>query len=168
VIPIEICGALFELREILDRAFQEDAAHVSRALEGPPDINIIKAELKASITTDGYLWRGTWRDGDGPHSNRGSGRVCRARLPAGHISRSHRGTKPSMSAETDKRRWESLAAKYLRRLAAEDMRQWLRHYRSEDRSTAPVEHQAADGVLSMKERNRRKLMRVTSRAAYIG
>jgi hypothetical protein len=73
-----------------------------------------------------------------------------------------------MSAETDKERWESLAAKYLRRLAAEDMRQWLRHYRSEDRSTARVEHQAADGVLSMKERNRRKLMRVTSRAAYIG
>jgi hypothetical protein len=72
----------------------------------------------------------------------------------------------SMSEQTHDQKWESLASEYLRRLAAEDMRQWERHYRFEDRSTAPAEQRAVDGVLSTKERDRRKLMRVTSRATY--
>ena len=52
-----------------------------------------------------------------------------------------------MSVLTHNQNWERLAAKYLRKLAAEDMQQWDRHYRFEDRSTVPVEEQAAGGVL---------------------
>jgi hypothetical protein len=39
-----------------------------------------------------------------------------------------------MNAEIDNEKWERLAAKYLRRLAAEDMRQWERHWRLESLS----------------------------------
>jgi hypothetical protein len=35
---------------------------------------------------------------------------------------------------TDDEKWESLAAEYLRRLAAEDMLQWTRHWRFAERS----------------------------------
>jgi len=42
-----------------------------------------------------------------------------------------------MSAETESENWERLAAKYLRRLAAEDMRQWERHWRLEGLSGGP-------------------------------
>jgi hypothetical protein len=42
-----------------------------------------------------------------------------------------------MSAETESENWERLAAKYLRRLSAKDMRQWERHWRFEGRSSVP-------------------------------
>jgi hypothetical protein len=63
----------------------------------------------------------------------------------------------------DDKNWESLAAEYLRRLAAEDMREWARYWKFEDRSAgSDTELQAEAGnTLSKRERDRRKLMRVT-------
>jgi hypothetical protein len=40
-------------------------------------------------------------------------------------------------AETESEKWERLAAEYLQRLAAEDMRQWERHWRLEGLSGGP-------------------------------
>jgi hypothetical protein len=42
-----------------------------------------------------------------------------------------------MSSETEGENWERLAAKYLQRLAAEDMRQWEPYWRLEGRSDGP-------------------------------
>jgi hypothetical protein len=69
---------------------------------------------------------------------------------------------------TDDKNWESLAAEYLRRLAAEDMREWARYWKFEDRSTgSEMEPQAeASNTLSKKERDRRRLMRVTFQQEY--
>jgi hypothetical protein len=47
------------------------------------------------------------------------------------------GERLAMSSETEIENWERLAAKYLRRLAAEDMRQWERHWRLESLSRGP-------------------------------
>jgi hypothetical protein len=72
---------------------------------------------------------------------------------------------------TDDERWESLASEYLRRLAAEDMLQWTRHWRFADRSIIGPdgEPQAnANEALSKPDRDRRKLMRLTSQQEYFG
>jgi hypothetical protein len=71
---------------------------------------------------------------------------------------------------TDDERWETLASEYLRRLAAEDMLQWTRYWRFADRSTGPDgELQAsASDALSKADRDRRKLMRLTSQQEYFG
>jgi hypothetical protein len=71
---------------------------------------------------------------------------------------------------TDDERWESLASEYLRRLAAEDMLQWTRHWRFADRSILgpDAELQNASEALSKPDRVRRKLMRLTSQQEYFG
>jgi hypothetical protein len=72
---------------------------------------------------------------------------------------------------TDDERWESLASEYLRRLAAEDMLQWTRHWRFAERSiTGPdPELQANAGdALSKPNRDRRKLVRLASQQVYFG
>jgi hypothetical protein len=72
---------------------------------------------------------------------------------------------------TDDERWERLAAQYLRRLAAEDMLQWTRHWRFAERSiTGPdAELQAnASEALSKPERDCSKLVRLTSRQVHFG
>jgi hypothetical protein len=72
---------------------------------------------------------------------------------------------------TDDEKWESLAAEYLRRLAAEDMLQWTRHWRFAERSiTGPDGEQQANAsdALSKTDRDRRRLLRLTSQQAYIG
>jgi hypothetical protein len=71
---------------------------------------------------------------------------------------------------TDDERWESLASEYLRRLAAEDMRQWTRYWRFADRSTGPDGEQQANvnDALSKVERDCRKIVRLTSRQVYFG
>ena len=52
----------------------------------------------------------------------------------------------------DKKNWESLAAEYLRRLAAEDMREWARYWKFEDRSAgSDTELQAEAGNTLVKE-----------------
>jgi hypothetical protein len=72
---------------------------------------------------------------------------------------------------TDDERWESLASEYLRRLAAEDMLQWTRHWRFADRSTigpdAELQGNGNDD-LSKTDRDRRRLMRLTSQQEYFG
>jgi hypothetical protein len=63
---------------------------------------------------------------------------------------------------TDDDKWESLAAEYLRRLAAEDMMQWARYWKFAERSQGP------DGELpdiDKRERDHRRIMRLTSRQA---
>jgi hypothetical protein len=69
---------------------------------------------------------------------------------------------------TDDQKWESLAAEYLRRLAAKDMQQWARYWKLENRSTDPDAelHVNASETISKRERNRRRLMRVTSQQEY--
>jgi hypothetical protein len=71
---------------------------------------------------------------------------------------------------TDDERWESLASEYLRRLAAEDMLQWTRHWRFADRSIIGPdgELQNVSEAVSKPDRDRRKLMRLTSRQEYFG
>jgi hypothetical protein len=72
---------------------------------------------------------------------------------------------------TDDERWESLAALYLRQLAAEDMLQWTRHWRFADRSiTGPDAELQANGGddLSKTDHQRRRFMRVTSQQEYFG
>jgi hypothetical protein len=68
----------------------------------------------------------------------------------------------------DDKNWENLAAEYLRRLAAEDMREWTRYWKFEDRSAgSETEPQAeASNTLSKRERDRRRLMRVTFQQEY--
>ena len=68
---------------------------------------------------------------------------------------------------TDDDKWESLAAAYLRRLAADDMFQWARHWKFEERSTGPdAEPQPeVSNTISKRERDRIKIMRITSRQA---
>jgi hypothetical protein len=68
---------------------------------------------------------------------------------------------------TDDDKWESLAAAYLRRLAADDMFQWARHWKFEERSTGPdAEPQPeVSDTISKRERDRIKIMRITSRQA---
>jgi hypothetical protein len=64
-------------------------------------------------------------------------------------------------------KWESLAAAYLRRLAADDMFQWARHRKFEERSIgsdAEPQPEVSD-TISQTERDRRKIMRITSRQA---
>jgi hypothetical protein len=51
-----------------------------------------------------------------------------------------------MSSETEIENWERLAAKYLRRLAAEDMRQWERHWRLESLSSVLTRSRAASAT----------------------
>jgi hypothetical protein len=65
---------------------------------------------------------------------------------------------------TDDQKWESLASEYLRRLASKDMQQWARYWKSEDRSTGPdaEPHVNASETISKRERDRGRLMRVTS------
>jgi hypothetical protein len=70
---------------------------------------------------------------------------------------------------TDDERWKSLAADYLRRLAAEDMPQWARHWRFAEHSiTGPDGEQQANAgdALSKTDRDRRRLMRLTSQQPY--
>jgi hypothetical protein len=69
---------------------------------------------------------------------------------------------------TDDQKWESLASEYLRRLASKDMQQWARYWKSEDRSTGPdaEPHVNASETISKRERDRRRLMRVTSQQEY--
>jgi hypothetical protein len=70
---------------------------------------------------------------------------------------------------TDDERWESLASEYLRRLAAEDMLQWTRYWRFADHSTGSEEQQAGAGdALSKADRDRGKLVRLTSQQVYFG
>jgi hypothetical protein len=65
---------------------------------------------------------------------------------------------------TDDDKWESLAAEYLRRLATEDMREWARYWKFEERSTvSDTESQVeVSNILSKRERDRRRLMRAAA------
>jgi hypothetical protein len=71
---------------------------------------------------------------------------------------------------TDDEKWESLAAEYLRRLAADDMLQWARYWKFAERSTgSDAEPQAeVSGTISKRERDRRKIMRITSQQTMAG
>src|SRR6201996_5145553 len=58
-------------------------------------------------------------------------------LAACYVPPNNRGA--AMATQyNDDQKWEALAAKYLRRLAAEDMREWARYWRFEERSNGPA------------------------------